>query len=492
MGAQPARMRKIYFIGMATCVCLMFSGCMAQQADVVRMNRDLNKKIARLDKSKKDLQQAVGEANEALDKTNSIIAQQREEIKTLLQARADLDDQMMTLKDGDLSEVRGAIDENRHQLETLTQQIEGLNQQVGQNQEEAKRRDETMQPIVEQIQGQVTEQEEVVTTQAEKMTEFRTSFLDFQQALATLRETMGQQDRLIQQANNQIGRVSRKQLTDNQSTTENFEEVKRSINSVVSALEKVSSTLANRLDEQDQKLIQVSPRMGSNAVTSSTPATIQPSAQAKEISQSVSQLRQDLNRLAKNLEPRGDTRRAAMNSTPPSQHTLPVPTDSYSQETSDFVHVPFTEEREAAAQRQPLADEAIREYGEHYALLRAGDVNGALNGFRRFHQRYPNSPLASNAQYWLGECYYAQRRFTQAILEFERVFNQYPSSEKVPAALLKIGYSNLELEKPTRARVIFRQLVRSYPKTPEAAKAYARLTEFERIKTPSPESGPLS
>ena len=470
----------------------MFSGCVAQQADVVRINRDLNKKIARLDKSKKDLQQAVREANEALDKANSIIAQQREEIQTLLQARADLNDQMMTLKDGDLSEVRGAIDENRHQLELLSQQIEGLNRQVGLYQKEALRRDETIQPIVEQIRGQVTQQEAVVTTQAEKMTEFRTSFLDFQQALATLRETIGQQDSLIQQANSQIELVSGKQRTDNQSTTQNFEEVKRSINSVVSALDKVSNTLANRLDEQDQKLNQISARMGNSPITSSRSTTIQQSSQANEISQSVRQLREEMNTLAMNLEPRQDTRRAGLGTSPPSRSPLPVPPVGYPQETSDYVHVPSKGQRAEGIRHQPRADEAIREYGEHYALLRAGDVNGALKGFRQFLERYPNSPLASNAQYWLGECYYAQRRFSQAIVEFERVFNQYPSSEKVPAALLKIGYSNLELQEHARARAIFRQLVRAYPKTPEAAKAYSRLTEFERMHNTSPESGPLS
>ncbi len=137
--------------------------------------------------------------------------------------------------------------------------------------------------------------------------------------------------------------------------------------------------------------------------------------------------------------------------------------------------------RPAARQSQAPSDRANRDYQQQYALLRAGDLDGAINGFNQFIQRYPSSPLAGNAQYWLGECYYAQRNFSQAILEFERVYNQYPSSEKVPAALLKIGYSNLELEKPATARSIFRQIVRSYPKSPEAAKAYARLTETDRM-----------
>ena len=450
--------RNICFLGIAAGLCLLFTGCVAQQADVQKMNRDLNKKIAQLDRSKKSLQQAVREANKALEEAKIIIAQQREEINALLQARAELDDQMATLKEGDLSEVRGDIDENRHQLETLTEELMVLNRQVSQSHEEAKARDEAIKPIVDQLQARDSQQENVVTTQAEKINEFRASLLDFQQALTTFREKMVQQERQVQEANLEIERVSRKQEVDNQSTTDNFHEVQRSINSVVIALETVSGTLADRLDEQDRKLIQVSSRLGGPPISSSAATGMTASPQTKEINRSVSQLRKELDRVPEKRTPKNDGRQAPMAPTPPS-----------------------TVDRAASVQNQTPSNPAIRDYRQQYALLRAGDVDGAIEGFSQFIQRYPNSPLAGNAQYWLGECYYAQRHFSQAILEFERVYNQYPSSDKVPAALLKIGYSHLELEKPATARSIFRQIVRSYPKSPEAAKAYARLTEYERV-----------
>ncbi len=458
VSVQTAIGRKICFMGVASCLCLILTGCVAQQADVVKMNRDLNKKIAQLDRSKNSLQQAVREANQALEEANAIIAQQRQEIDALLKARAELDDQMATLKEGDLSEVRGDIDENRHQLETLNEEIMVLHRQISQSQEEAKARDEAIKPMVEQLQARDSQQEDVVTTQAEKITEFRASLLDFQQALTTFREKMVQQERLVQQANLEIERVSRKQQMDNESTTDNFEEVKRSINSVVMAFQKVSGTLAERLDEQDRKLIQVSSRLGGAPISSAAPAAVTPSAQTNEINRSVSQLRQDVDRLGVKRHHQGNARQAAIDPRPPSPAEVP-----------------------SVIQNSVTTDGAIRDYQQQYALLRAGDLDGAIEGFGRFIQRYPSSPLAANAQYWLGECYYAQRRFSQAIVEFERVYTQYPSSEKVPAALLKIGYSNLELEKPATARSIFRQIVRSYPQSPEAAKAYARLTETDRM-----------
>ena len=100
------------------------------------------------------------------------------------------------------------------------------------------------------------------------------------------------------------------------------------------------------------------------------------------------------------------------------------------------------------------------------------------------HSRTP--PLAANSQYWLGECYYGQRRFQEAIDEFERVFAFYPSSNKVPASLLKIGYSHLELRQPSMARSVFQQLVRTHPQSPEAIKAHGRIQEVNsRFQNPS-------
>lgn len=481
MRAEREGNRIVHWVGLAAFSCFVLLGCMAQQADVVRVKRELDRKISELDKSKAALQQAVAEANQALDKANSIIAQQRTEIKTLLQARADLVDQMEMLKDGDLSEVRGAIDENHHQLQTHLKHVESLQQQIQRSEQAAKERDEAMRPMVQQIQERLTHQEEAVTTQAEKMTEFRASLVDFQQVLTTFRETMVQQDKQSQEARYRIDEISRKQLRDAQATTGNFEEVKHSIDSVVSALEQVSNTFAARLDEHEQKLAQVS-HAARAPVPSSRSSRNRRSARTEEVTQSVKELRRELDNLSQTIQSQGnsDDRPLAMFSAQPRQER-PATVNRLPRGTSNIATTAPTggSPSPTAPSTHEMRDSAVLAYQQNFALLRAGDLHGAINGFGEFLRQYPDDRLASNAQYWLGECYYGQRRFTQAIQEFERVFTQYPTSKKVPAALLKIGYSNLELQKPDTARAVFRQLVRTFPKSPEAAKAYSKLTEVD-------------
>ena len=487
--ANLVRNRMIHWFGLAAFSCLIVVGCVAQQADVVRVKRDLDRKISELDKSKTSLQQAVAEANQALSKANAIITQQREEIKTLLQARADLDDEMATLKDGDLLEVRGTIDEQNHQLQTLVEQMHRVNQELQDSQEAAKEREGTFRSLSQQLQDGLRQQEEIGTVQSEKMAEFRTSLVDFQNVLTSFRETMVQQEGQNQIAQARIDTISRQQLADAELTTGNFEEMKQSINSVVSAVETVSKTLADRIDEHEQKLAQVSLK-GEGPVTSRASSNMAPSAQKEDVTRSVQQLRQELNGLSQHIKQRENSRKSAsvsLNQQP--QHTVPGPTQELRSGGTARVATKSSSwgnPNQATFNRTPIPNSAALAYQQNFALLRAGDLNGALNGFGEFLRKYPDNRLASNAQYWLGECYYGQRRFTQAIQEFERVFHQYPSSEKVPAALLKIGYSNLELQKPATARAVFRQLVRSYPKSPEAAKAYSRLTEVGGLaKRPS-------
>ncbi|MCA9464788.1 MAG: tol-pal system protein YbgF, partial [Nitrospira sp.] len=125
-------------------------------------------------------------------------------------------------------------------------------------------------------------------------------------------------------------------------------------------------------------------------------------------------------------------------------------------------------------------------YEEAFQFLRDGNYSLAATAFSTFLRTFPESVLASNAQYWLAECYYGQRRFPEAIDEFERVFLLYPSSNKVPASLLKIAYSHLERQDVATARSVFQQLIRTYPQSPEALKAQSRLQEVNALlKTPS-------
>jgi len=118
-------------------------------------------------------------------------------------------------------------------------------------------------------------------------------------------------------------------------------------------------------------------------------------------------------------------------------------------------------------------------YDNAYLDLNRGNYSLALLGFRDYLSKSPDSELADNAQYWIGECYYAQRDFRKAIEEFSVVEQGHPKGDKVPAAMLKIAYSKLQLEDRAGARQELRDLIGRFPNSDEAAQARTKLSSLE-------------
>jgi tol-pal system protein YbgF len=118
---------------------------------------------------------------------------------------------------------------------------------------------------------------------------------------------------------------------------------------------------------------------------------------------------------------------------------------------------------------------AANEYRAAVELVRAGRTDEAVTALRAFLAKYPRHEYADNAQYWLGEAYYASRDYQHALVEFRATIETYPRGNKVPDALLKVGYCYSALGQPDRARAVLEQVVNLYPKTEPAALAAKRL-----------------
>lgn len=84
--------------------------------------------------------------------------------------------------------------------------------------------------------------------------------------------------------------------------------------------------------------------------------------------------------------------------------------------------------------------------------------DAAVAGFRQVLERAPDSSLADNAQYWIGEAYYALGRYRQALAEFTKVL-AFDKTEKDDDAQLMIARSYLALGDREPAVAAFRKLL---------------------------------
>jgi tol-pal system protein YbgF len=117
-------------------------------------------------------------------------------------------------------------------------------------------------------------------------------------------------------------------------------------------------------------------------------------------------------------------------------------------------------------------------YQAAFDLLKNAQYDRAITAFKNFLAAYPNSQLADNAQYWLGEANYVNRSFPEALAAFQRVVENYPGSRKLPDALLKIGYCNYELKEYSTARAALLHVTTGFPDAAAAPLAQQRLDKM--------------
>jgi tol-pal system protein YbgF len=116
-------------------------------------------------------------------------------------------------------------------------------------------------------------------------------------------------------------------------------------------------------------------------------------------------------------------------------------------------------------------------YQAAYSDIAAGRYALARESFQTLLKTYPDTEVADNAQYWIGESYYGTGDFANAIVEFQKVIDNYPKGDKVPAAMFKIGLSQARLKQTAESQKTYRALIQKYPKSPEAGLAKERLSQ---------------
>lgn len=95
----------------------------------------------------------------------------------------------------------------------------------------------------------------------------------------------------------------------------------------------------------------------------------------------------------------------------------------------------------------------------------------SIKEFKKFIQNNPKDSLAGNAQYWIGEGYYAKADYPKAITEFQKVIDKYPSSTKKCDTLLKQGMAFANMKDSSNAKLFLKETVDQCSGTTAADKA---------------------
>ncbi|MEJ2308707.1 MAG: tol-pal system protein YbgF [Gammaproteobacteria bacterium] len=119
------------------------------------------------------------------------------------------------------------------------------------------------------------------------------------------------------------------------------------------------------------------------------------------------------------------------------------------------------------------------EYRHAYDLLMTQrKIPEAIDAFTAFLASHPNGRYADNAQFWLGEAYYARNDLDGAMSEFQALVDGYGDSPKVPDAVYKVGHIHKIKGENDKARMVFEGLIQHYPDSSAAKLAQQRLSSL--------------
>ena len=414
---------------------LSLAGC-AQQADLIKQEKELTAKIA---KARAELDQLIGET------------------------RARFNQELTALREEELPALRGNLDKGSNRFDAVQRRLDDI-----ENKSTARLN------VIEKIQ---LDQANLLKADRDRLQGEMAKLADTLGALAkTVDAKLDAHDKAIAAQAGQLTALNRslvdisaKMEADRKLTSEHLAEVNKSVNSVAKALRKVGEAIETREAEQDRRLDE-------------TAKALQRVGEAVETREAEQDHR--LDELAKALQG------MAVQAGKVKNGKSVKGGKQASQQSGSPDSVPAKGPGQAApgpAASAPVAAAVVegnpphggdKAYAQSLQAFKSGDYNGAQRGFSEFLQRHPDSKLAGNAQYWLGECYYGLKDYGEAIEAFDRVKRLYPDSAKVPAALLKKGFAYAALSDRGRASSTLKQVVETYPRSPEAVKAKEKLAQL--------------
>jgi len=109
---------------------------------------------------------------------------------------------------------------------------------------------------------------------------------------------------------------------------------------------------------------------------------------------------------------------------------------------------PGTVSQASAGQYAEANTLAEKQFAEAVTLLKQENFSDAIAAYEKVIQIMPESPIAQDARYWIGQTYFRMGKYDEALAVFKKLLKEYPKSPIVPVTRLMV--SRVEQEKETQ------------------------------------------
>ncbi len=102
------------------------------------------------------------------------------------------------------------------------------------------------------------------------------------------------------------------------------------------------------------------------------------------------------------------------------------------------------------------------------------DYERAIKGFEDIIAKFPSSTLVDDCLYWIGESYFVQKKYKEAVLVYKKIAKEHPLSELMPATMFKAGLCFEKLADEQSRGKVWSELLEKFPYSDEALQVKAR------------------
>jgi tol-pal system protein YbgF len=114
-------------------------------------------------------------------------------------------------------------------------------------------------------------------------------------------------------------------------------------------------------------------------------------------------------------------------------------------------------------------------YSQAYADYARGNYDLAIQAFKEYLRLNPSDHLSDNAQYWIGECLFGQRQYSDAVAAWDELLRQFPGTDKIPDARYKKAIALEKLGRRPLAMLEYRYVADHFPNTDAGRKARQKI-----------------
>ncbi len=114
--------------------------------------------------------------------------------------------------------------------------------------------------------------------------------------------------------------------------------------------------------------------------------------------------------------------------------------------------------------------------------VKGGEMELGRKLFNEFLKKWPRDELVGEVHYELGETYFQEKQWREALYEYNKLISGTARSKSAPQAYLHTAECFKQLKQPDNQQLALEELVKSYPKSDAAKTAKTQLASLRKGK----------